>query len=52
MLESMLNMKLRDFYGSLGDLADDAGLDEDALLEKLDRLNLRYDRERNRVVPK
>jgi hypothetical protein len=49
-LYSLLNMKLRDFYGSLDALCDDMDVDKQALLETMAKVGFRYDPERNAFV--
>ena len=49
-LYSVLNMKLRDFYGSLDALCDDMDVDKQALLETMAKVGFRYDSERNAFV--
>ena len=49
-LYSVLNMKLRDFYGSLDALCDDMDVDKQALLETMAKVGFRYDPERNAFV--
>jgi len=49
-LYSVLNMKLRDFYGSLDALCDDMDVDKQALLETMAGVGFRYDPERNAFV--
>ena len=49
-LFSVLNMKLRDFYGSLDALCDDLDEDKQALLETMARAGFRYDSDRNAFV--
>ena len=43
MLVSIINMKLRDFYGSFDELCDDLDEDRDELLELLKKAGHRYD---------
>lgn len=50
MLLSFLNMKLRDYYGSLSALCEDLELDSRALQEKLAAIDYRYDEEKNQFV--
>ncbi len=50
MLLSFLNLKLRDFYGSLDALCEDLGVDRDGICRKLESINYHYDRERNQFV--
>ena len=49
-LYSVLNMKLRDFYGSLDALCDDMDADKQALLETMAKVGFHYDPERNAFV--
>ena len=49
-LYSVLNTKLRDFYGSLDALCDDMDVDKQALLETMAKVGFRYDPERNAFV--
>lgn len=48
MLLSMINMKLRDEYGSLQSLCDDLELSQEELEEKLSTIGYRYDEVLNR----
>ena len=50
MLVSVLNMKLRDFYGSLDALCEECGVDKAGLVEKLKKIDYVYDEERNQFV--
>ena len=50
MLLSFLNMKLRDFYGSLDALCEDLDLNREEILEKMKQINYTYDEENNRFV--
>lgn len=50
MLLSFVNLKLRDFYGSLDALCEEMELDRENLLEKLAAINYHYDKERNQFV--
>lgn len=50
MLLSFVNMKLRDYYGSLSVLCEDMELDPQALQAKLAAIDYRYDEEKNRFV--
>ncbi|MCR5521653.1 MAG: DUF4250 domain-containing protein [Lachnospiraceae bacterium] len=43
MLLSIINMKLRDFYGSFEELCDDLDEDRDELTELLEKAGYRYD---------
>ena len=49
-LYSVLNMKLRDFYGSLDALCDDMDVDKQALLETMAKVGFRYDPKRTAFV--
>ena len=50
MLLSFVNMKLRDYYGSLEALCEDLDADPREIEETLRTLNYRYDRGRNQFV--
>lgn len=50
MLLSFVNLKLRDFYGSLDALCEDLDVDKDALIQKLAGINYEYNEERNQFV--
>lgn len=50
MLLSFVNLKLRDYYGSLDELCDDLGTDKEELTEKLAAIDYHYDEEKNRFV--
>ena len=50
MLLSFVNLKLRDYYGSLDELCDDLGTDKKELTEKLAAIDYHYDEEKNRFV--
>lgn len=50
MLLSFLNLKLRDFYGSLDELCEDLGLDRTELEERLSKINYHYEEGSNRFV--
>ncbi len=43
MLVSVINMKLRDFYGSFEELCDDLDEDRDGLIQELESAGYRYD---------
>lgn len=43
MLISWVNMKLRDFYGSLDELCDDLEIDRNDLEERLGKAGFEYD---------
>lgn len=48
MLLSFVNMKLRDFYGSLDDFCEEMNADRQEIEDKLEGIGYRYNRERNR----
>lgn len=50
MLVSVVNTKLRDFYGSLDELCDDMQLDRDELVGKFKSVDYVYDKKRNQFV--
>ena len=50
MLLSYLNLKLRDYYGSLDALCEDLELNKEEILETMGRIDYRYDEESNRFV--
>lgn len=50
MLLSFVNLKLRDYYGSLDALCDDLDIGKDELTEKLAAIDYHYDEEKNRFV--
>lgn len=50
MLLSFINLKLRDFYGSLDALCDDLETDREEITEKLSSINYHYDEEKNQFV--
>lgn len=50
MLLSFVNLKLRDFYGSLEMLCDELGVDRQELTEKLASIDYHYDEEKNQFV--
>lgn len=50
MLLSFVNLKLRDFYGSLEQLCDELEIDREELVAKLERIDYRYDAEQNQFV--
>lgn len=47
MLLSFINLKLRDYYGSLDTLCEDMDIDKEEILQKLGAIGYRYDKERN-----
>ncbi|OPJ64569.1 DUF4250 domain-containing protein [Clostridium oryzae] len=51
-LLSMVNMKLRDYYSSLDSYCDDANIDIDILINKLDTIGYIYDPELNKFIYK
>lgn len=50
MLLSFVNMKLRDFYGSIEELCEDLQEDQGRLEEILSGIDYHYDREKNQFV--
>lgn len=50
MLLSTVNMKLRDFYGSLEALCQDLDVDQSEIERTLEGIDYRYDKERNQFV--
>ncbi len=50
MLLSFLNLKLRDYYGSLDALCEDLELDREQILEKMKGIDYHYDGQRNQFV--
>ena len=50
MLLSFVNLKLRDFYGSLDAFCDDLDVDKSEIEEKLAAINYTYNEERNQFV--
>ena len=50
MLLSFINLKLRDFYGSLKQLCDDLDVKEQEITDKLAAIDYHYDEERNQFV--
>lgn len=48
MLLSFINMKLRDFYGSLDSLCDDLDVNKSEITEKLEGIGYRYNEQNNR----
>ena len=49
-LYSVLNTKLRDFYGSLDDLCEDMEVDKQGLLDTMAKVGFRYDPDRNAFI--
>lgn len=50
MLLSFVNLKLRDYYGSLDALCEDLDIPAAEIIEKLETVNYRYDAQRNQFV--
>ena len=50
MLLSFINLKLRDYYGSLEQLCDDLDVNEQEIRDKLASIDYHYDEERNQFV--
>lgn len=50
MLLSFINLKLRDYYGSLEQLCDDLGVNEQEIRDKLASIDYHYNEERNQFV--
>ena len=50
MLLSFINLKLRDYYGSLEALCEDLDADEAEILEKLASIDYHYNKEKNQFV--
>lgn len=50
MLLSIVNMKLRDYYGSLEALCEDLGEEPEELKRTLAGINYHYDAEKNQFV--
>lgn len=50
MLLSFVNLKLRDFYGSLDVLCDDLGADRQDIVDRLSTIDYHYDAKRNQFV--
>lgn len=50
MLLSYINLKLRDYYGSLEELCEDLDVDRESLVAKLESLGYSYDKEKNQFV--
>lgn len=50
MLLSFLNLKLRDFYGSLEALCEDLDVNQVEIEEKLQAIGYVYNKERNQFV--
>lgn len=50
MLLSYVNLKLRDYYGSLGELCEDMDVGREMIAEKLAAIDYHYDEEKNQFV--
>ena len=50
MLLSFINLKLRDYYGSLEQLCDDLEVNEQEIRDKLASIDYPYNEERNQFV--
>ena len=50
MLLSFINLKLRDYYSDLEKLCDDMDISEAEIIEKLERIDYHYNREKNQFV--
>lgn len=50
MLLSFVNLKLRDFYGSLDAMCEDLDVDKAEVVEKLAGIDYHYDADRNQFV--
>ena len=50
MLLSFINLKLRDYYGSLKQLCDDLDVNEQEIRDKLASIDYHYNEERNQFV--
>ncbi len=50
MLLSFINLKLRDYYGSLEQLCDDLDVKEHEIRDKLASIDYHYNEERNQFV--
>ena len=50
MLLSFVNLKLRDFYGSLEQLCEDLDIDKEEIVAKLESIDYRYDQGKNQFV--
>jgi hypothetical protein len=51
MLLSFINLKLRDYYGSLEQLCDDLDVKEQEIRDKLASIDYHYNEERNPSTP-
>ena len=50
MLLSFINLKLRDYYGSLEQLCDDLEVNEQEIRDKLASIDYHFNEERNQFV--
>lgn len=50
MLLSFVNLKLRDFYDSLEVLCEELEVDRQEVVDKLNKIGYRYDKDRNQFV--
>lgn len=50
MLLSFINLKLRDYYGTLDALCDDLDVDRVQIEDKLSGIDYHYDKEKNQFV--
>ena len=50
MLLSFVNLKLRDFYDSLEVLCEELEVDKQEVVDKLNEIGYRYDKDRNQFV--
>ena len=50
MLLSVVNTKLRDFYGNLDELCNDMNVDKQEILKKLNAIDYEYNEELNRFI--
>ncbi len=50
MLLSFVNLKLRDYYGSLEQMCGDMDVDSKEIEEKLAAIDYHYDKEKNQFV--
>lgn len=50
MLLSFVNMKLRDFYGSLDIFCEESDADRQDIIDKLSGIGYHYDEDRNQFV--
>lgn len=50
MLLSFINLKLRDFYGSLDAFCEDMDIERTEIEDKLSSIDYHYDKEKNQFV--